>query len=251
MVTITIPTPLIPFVDAAAILLVTWLLAWLTRTSLRRLMKWSQPIVATQAGRIGWAIVWLVGGILAIEQLDVRSDILLLVFGLIGVAAILGTRLPLENLAAKYFSDVYLPFKVGDSIQIRGHSGRVIEFNAMATVMLADDDTLHAVPNSVFLTEPVVNLTPQAWKEVIVPIVINSDVDLAEFESAVLKSCNKLKLRLDPRLPAFLATRTRGPQTTELTLTLMVRRPGDRDAVATEVHRRVAEVIAALPGRRR
>lgn len=235
-----------PYLLVLAILLATWLVAWVVRSAVGRLMARSSPAVAAMARRMTWVLAWIVGIVIAIEQLGVRSDILLLMVGLFGVAVLLALRIPIENLAARYFADVYLPFKVGDSIRFDGHEGKVIELNAMATVVLAADESLHSIPNTELMHAPLVNTTPEAWKEVIVPISVGNDVDLAEFESSVLKSCLKLRPHLDERFPPFLSTRARSTQSTDLSLTLMIRSPGERDAIAGEVNKRVADVVASL-----
>ena len=121
----------------------------------------------------------------------------------------------------------------------------------MATILLADDDRLVSIPSSTLMREAVVNTTPQAWKEVVVSIALPGDVDVATFESAVLKSVNKLKLHLDERFPPILTTKSRGPQSTELALTVMIRQPGEREVIATEINQRIGEVLATIKGGRK
>jgi small conductance mechanosensitive channel len=231
---------------AGAIILVTWLVARVASTIVGRVMSQTMPLVAARVRRLVWLILWLIGVIIAIEELGVRSDILLVVVALLGIGAILTVRTALENAGAKYFADVFVPFKVGDSIRVRGHSGRVIEINSMSTILLGDDNSLVSIPNSVFMKEEVVNTTPQAWKEVIIPITIRNDIDLATFESAVLKSVNKLKPHLDSRFPPVLTMKSKGPQSTELSLSVMVRRPEQRDAIMADVNKRIAELMETL-----
>jgi small-conductance mechanosensitive channel len=126
---------------------------------------------------------------------------------------------------------------------VAGIAGKVIEINAMTTVLLAENDELISVPNSVLIREVVVNTSPLAWKEVTVPIALNSNVDLPAFESDLLRSLAKLRSRLDPRFPPVLGTKSRSPQTTDLTVTLMLRRPEEREAITGEVNKRVIEVL--------
>ena len=90
------------------------------------------------------------------------------------------------------------------------------------------------------------NTTPQAWKEIIIPISLEGKLDVAEFESLVMKSCNKLRLRLDERFPPILTIKSRSPQSTELQLTLMVREPGDKDSIIAEVNQRILSITADL-----
>src|SRR5208282_403697 len=165
------------------------------------LMGQSPPQVAAGARRSGKVVVWLVGLLLAVQEVGVSVDILLVVVTLFAIAAIVALRMPLENFGAKYFSDVYSPFKVGDTIQVGNHSGKVIEINAMTTVLLSEDDRLVALPNSLLLKETLVNASPQAWKELTIPISLPGNVDIAPLESEILKSLGKLRLRLDKRFP--------------------------------------------------
>jgi small conductance mechanosensitive channel len=227
----------------AVIIVITYFVAKLSGIIIGRLMRQSYPLLAAQARRVGWVIVWLIGIILAIEQLGINSTILLLVVAIAGAATIIAIRVPLENIGAKYFQDVYIPFKIGDSISVEGHYGRVVEVNSVSTILLTDDDQLISVPNSVFVKEIVVNSTPQAWKEVTIPIAVGSGVDLAEFENSIMKSMGKLKLHLDKRFPPVVTTKTRGPQQTELVLTVMIQRPEERDAIVTEINKRISEIM--------
>ncbi len=237
---------LLPLAYAAVIVAVTWAVARVASTLVGRILRQSRPLLAAQIRRSVWLLIWLIGLVTAIEEVGVPSDILLLIVALFGIGVILTVREALENAGAKYFADVFIPFKVGDSIQVQEHRGKVIEINSMSTILLADDGTLVSIPNSVLMKEAVVNTTPQAWKEVIIPITVRSDIDLPAFESAVLKSVNKLKTSLDSRFPPVMTMRAKGAQSTDLSLSIMVSRPEQRDAITAEVNKRVAEIVDAM-----
>jgi small conductance mechanosensitive channel len=243
-----IPSVLWPLVYFAVILAVTALIGWLASLTIWGLMRQSNPQVTAAAQRLGLIVVWLVGVVIAVQELGVSVEVLLVVIGLLGIAAIVALRQPLENFGAKYFTDVYSPFKVGDTIRVGDQAGKVIEVNAMSTVLLTEDDLLVALPNSRLLREPVVNQTPLAWKELTVPITLPSSIDLATFESAMLKDLGKLRTRLDRRYPPVFTTKTRSTQSAELVLTLMVRRPEDRDPVLADVNLRLTEMIERSRG---
>jgi small conductance mechanosensitive channel len=232
-----------PFEAAVVILVVTVLVAWLVSQLAGRLVRQSTPQMAGVARRLSAGLVGLIGGTLVLQALGVNTAILLLVAGLLGVTVLVALRDPLGNYGAKYFSDIYTPFKVGDTILVHGVSGKVLEINAMTTVLLSDQDQLISVPNVSMIRDVVVNTSPQAWKEVTVPVSINGNIDLPAFESELLKSLAKIRMRLDPRFPPVLTTKARTPQSTDLMLTLMIRRPEDRDAITTEVNKRWAEVL--------
>jgi small conductance mechanosensitive channel len=234
---------LLSLLPAATILLLTVLFAWLVSFVVGGLMRQTNPQVAVAARRLAAVVVALIGGTLALQALGLNTDVLLLVIALLGGTVALALREPLNNYGAKYFSDIYLPFKVGDTILVHGVGGRVIQVNAMTTVLLSDSNQLVSVPNASMIREVVVNTTPLAWKEVTIPVSVGSNVDLPAFESQVLKSLSKLRLRLDPRFPPVLTTQARTPQSTDLTLTLMLRRPEDREAITVEANKRIGEVL--------
>ncbi len=231
--------------EVGVIVALTALFAWLAGLVVRGLMRRENPQLAFAAQRLAIAVVVAVGAVLAIQELGVGPAALLLVIGLLAFAAILAVRVPLEKEGARFFAGIYSPFKVGDTIRVAGHAGRVIEINAMTTILLSEDDhRMIAFPNSTFLGQPVENLTPHAWKEVVVPITLAGSVDLAEFENAMLKSLSKLRLRLDPRFPPIFTVRSRSAQGSDVVLTVMVRRPEDREPVLAEVNLRVSEELA-------
>ncbi len=244
----SVPAMFWPYIDFGVTIAVTALIGYLSSLVIWGLMRRANPQVTAAAQRLGLGVVWLVGTVIAVQELGVGVDVLLVVIGLLGLAAIVALRQPLENFGAKYFTDVYSPFKVGDTIRVGDQSGKVIEVNAMSTVLLTENDLLVALPNSRFLREAVVNLTPQAWKELTVPITLPGSVDLATFESAMVKALSKLRTRLDRRYPPVFTTKSRSAQSTDLLLTLMVRRPEDREPVLIEANLRLTEVIERSRG---
>ena len=238
-----VPSYILPLVYFGVILGLTWLFSYVVELLIWGFMRQSNPQITVAAQRLGVVIVWLVGVVLAVQELGVSVDILLLVIALLGVAAVVALRQPLENFGAKYFADLYAPFKLGDTIRVGEQAGRVIEVNAMSTVILTDDDRLVGLPNSIFLREPVVNLTPQAWKEVVIPITLPGSTELAVFESDMLKALSRLRIRLDRRYPPVFTVKARSPQSTDLVLTVMVRKPEDREPVMAEVNLRLTDAM--------
>lgn len=233
------------------IIVLTIIFAWVVGWVISRLMQQSTPQLAGAARRLGIVVVALIGGTLALQALGVSPAVLLLVIALLAVTILLALRQPLDNYGSKYFSDLYTPFKVGDTIRVQGYSGKVIEVNAMTTILLSDEEQLVSVPNSAMIRDVVVNTSPQAWKEVNIPVTISGNVDLPSFESELLKTLSKLRTRLDRRFPPVLTTKARTPQSTDLTLIVMLRRPEDRDTITAEVNKRVGEVLESVRGARR
>lgn len=238
----TLPTVVSTALSAVAILVATWLVGRFVSGGLARILKRGPPLVSVHIRRLTVAFIWLFGILLALEQIGLRIEILLVLVALVGVAFAIANRETLENVASKYFADFYVPFKVGDSITIRGYSGKVIEINPISTVLIAENENLISVPNSLFLREVVINSTPKAWREIAIPILIRNDIPLAGFESEILRSCNQLKHHLDERFPPILTVKNRGDKSTELILTLMVKEPETKDTIVSVVNGKVSEI---------
>jgi small conductance mechanosensitive channel len=234
---------LTPYLIAAILLLLTAVFALLVRWLVGRLMRQSNSHVVAAARLLAAAVVWLVGVTLAFQAIGLSADILLLIVGLLGVAILIALWEPLANFGAKYFTDLYTPFKVGDTVEVQGRSGKVLEINAMTTVLLGENEQLISVPNTAFIREVVVNTTPKAWKELTIPITLSGNADLPAFESDLRRTLSKLRHRLDSRFPPLLTTRARTAQSTDLVLTLMLRAPEDREPITLEVNKRLSEVI--------
>ena len=241
----------LPFVYAGITLAFTWLIARSVGPLLRRAMKESMPHVVANATRYSAVLIWVVGIVFAVQEIGLSTEVLLLLLAVGGAAVVVAFRGALENAGARYFSDVYIPYKLGDTIQVGSHAGKVVEINAMGTVLLSEKDRLISVPNQVFMREVVVNVTPAAWREVTIPISIGTNVDLPSFESEVRKRMTKLRPRLDSRFPPILSDRSRTDASTELTLTLFLRQAQDREPVTAEANRRISEALDVLRHPRR
>jgi len=237
---------LYPVISFIIIVISTWIIAYAFNQILKRMLKRETPLLATNIRRLVWLSIWLIGIVLAIEQLGLRIDFLLLVVGLIGLALIISIKDVIQNFASKYFSDVYVPFKVGDTIQVHEHSGKVIEINPLSTILITADDKLVSIPNSFLIREITINMTPQAWKEMIIPIVISDDIDPAEFESEVIRGCNKFKIHLDERFPPILSIKRRQGSQIEFNLVLMIKEVDLKDKIASEINSRVTEIIEKM-----
>jgi len=225
------------------IICLTWFVSKLMTIFFGRLLRRSTPLVAAHAKRLVSILVWLIGILFALEQIGMKIDLLLLLIALGGVALIVATKDALQNLASRYFSDVYVPFKVGDAIKVGAYSGKVIEINPMSTILMSETEELFSVPNSFFLREIMTNTTPQAWKEVIIPISISSEIDLSYFENDLLKRLNKLRIHFDERLPPILTVKNRDERNSEIQLTLMIKDPSKKDIVITDVNSKILETI--------
>jgi len=240
-----------PIIYVAVTLALTYVVAKVVTLSIRGIFRSGMPIIAVHAERVAVVAIWVIGVLIALQTVGVRIDLILLLFAIAGLAAILAFRDVLQNMAARYFSELYVPFKLGDEITVLNYTGKVIGVNPTCTILLTKEESLVSIPNQIFMKEPIVNTTQAAWKEIIIPIVVPASIDLAEFEESVLKACNKLKMYWDENFPPLLTTKRRDEKEVHLELRLMVNAPEKRERATSEVNRRILEIQQKLKGRAR
>jgi small conductance mechanosensitive channel len=133
----------------------------LRRTTMRALARnRAQANVTILLGNIAQLLVILLGilGVLAIYTKDAFGWILTSL-GVVGLVVGLSLQDILKNFFAGVWVLVERPFRIGDTITVAGESG-VVEEIAFRTTMLKTPDARQViVPNAVFMTSSVVNLT--------------------------------------------------------------------------------------------
>lgn len=99
-------------------------------------------------------------GVLAIAQ---TAGIDLTTFNVLAGAVGIGVGFGLQNVVSNFIAGVIImferPIKIGDRIVVNGVEGNVVEIGARGTTVLNNDNIAIIVPNSMFITENVVN-----WK---------------------------------------------------------------------------------------
>ncbi|MEM0383659.1 MAG: mechanosensitive ion channel family protein [Candidatus Caldarchaeum sp.] len=230
----------------AGILLVVFIIVRLLGTILRRTLKAAPPLAVDQT--IHWISisVWLVGILLAVNQLGLNLDILLLLMALAGIAVVVASRDLLTSFVSRYFLGTYIPVKKGDDVEVAGFRGKVIEINHVATVLLSGDGSVITVPNSMFIKRVFTNRTSLASQRITIPVLVPAKLSLPKTEAEVLKAAYKYKAHLDQRFPPIFSVKSRGSSQVEAELDVLVAKPEMRDVLAVELASKVREVLEKL-----
>lgn len=148
----------------------------LTRTKL--------DIGARQAiGSITRYVALLIGLLIILQSVGINLTTLNVLAGAVGI----GVGFGLQNIASNFISGLIIlferPIKIGDRIVVGDVEGDVTEIGARSTTVVTNNNIAIIVPNSNFISEPVVN-----WKytdakvrfEIPVGVSYGSDVRLVE-----------------------------------------------------------------------
>lgn len=147
---------------ALVVIVVALLIArGLRRATMRMLARSrAQANVTILLGNLAQVVVILVGilGVLAIYTRDAFGWILTS-FSVFGIVIGLSLQDILKNFFAGIWVLVERPFRIGDTIEVSGQTGLVEEIAFRTTMLRTADGREAIIPNSIFMTSSVVNLT--------------------------------------------------------------------------------------------
>jgi small-conductance mechanosensitive channel len=150
----------------------------------RVLVRTKMDVGAQQAiGSITRYVLMLVGLLIILQTVGINLTTLNVIAGAIGI----GVGFGLQNIANNFISGLIIlferPIKVGDRIVVGDVEGDVIEIGARSTTVVTNNQIAIIVPNSMFISEPVVNwkyTDPRVRFEIPVGVAYGSDVRLVE-----------------------------------------------------------------------
>ncbi len=144
------------------------------------------------------ALLLFVGLIVALSAVGIDLTALSVLGGAVGV----GIGFGLQKLASNYVSGFVIlterSIRIGDSVRVDSFEGRVTDINARYTLVRASNGRQSIVPNEVFITSRVENLSlaeSRTGQAIVLSVDYESDVDLvtrlllaaAQAEPRVLK----------------------------------------------------------------
>ena len=131
----------------------------LRRAIVQRLLRRTHlnPSLQYSLARIGGYIFIFVGLYVALNLVGIDLSSLAILAGAVGV----GLGFGLQNIVSNFVSGVMLlaerPISIGDRVEVNGVHGQVKRISLRSTLVVTNDNISVIVPNSNFISEPVVN----------------------------------------------------------------------------------------------
>lgn len=170
------------------LLFAIWLAVVLSR-ALRRILsarvfpqlQWDIGLTNALDTLVHYVVVGI-GLLIGLRFVGVGFSSLAIFAGVLGI----GIGFGLRNITENFFSGLIIlaerPIKIGDFIEVEGRvEGRVTRIQARSTTVVTRDNISVIIPNSEFVSKPVVNLSygdPKVRIPVEVGVVYGSDTDL-------------------------------------------------------------------------
>ena len=141
---------------ALVVLLIGHLVARVARWVVQRMLRRVVSEVQVFVGRLTYIGITIASLLWALAELNIYAAALTTLLGAITLAVTLSTQDLAKNLVAGVFLLIERPFRRGDRITIRTFSGQVSSIELRTTRLLAQEDRLVIVPNTIVMSEIVV-----------------------------------------------------------------------------------------------
>ncbi len=220
-----------------AILAATWVLSRIFGSLIFKAVAKLSLQVARQSRRIVTWLIWLIGVLVALDQLGLDLTILLVIVALVGVLAIIALRDILSSVASHEAITTYNPFKIGDWIQVDRVFGRVVDLTWINTVLMTPDNEMVYVPNSKIIKSIVINKTIPGGTRISVPFEVNRTMDLSKVERILLEIGSELHEELASESKPEVRVTHITDSFIRLVLLLKINNPAKGKLVASDVRK--------------
>lgn len=155
-----------------------------------------QPHASMVVGKViryGGAVVL---ALLVAETLGWDLTALLATAGVVGVAVGFASQTSLSNVIAGVFLLVDRPFEVGDTVEVGGHEGIVLEITLLSTRIRTFDNLVVRWPNEVVLKERITNYSRLPVRRLQLVVRLPAEVDVRPVRDALLAAVRATPLVL-------------------------------------------------------
>jgi small conductance mechanosensitive channel len=179
--------------------------------------------------------------VLALGKLGVNLGPLIAGIGITGFVVGFAFKDSLSNLAAGLLLLVYQPFDVGDTVEIGGMTGSVLDMSIVATEMKMPDGRLGIMPNSRVWNAPIINFNRLGARRIEWTVGVGYSADIGAAFTALRSAVDA-----DPRVLKDPAPQYVVDALGDSSVSLVVRAwvgPNDVGDVTSDLRRRMKESL--------
>jgi len=197
---------------ALAVVLSAWLGRAVALASERRRLDSSLQSILQRLTR--WSVLVL-GAVLALEQVVPNVTSLLAGLGIAGFTIGFALQDVAKNLIAGVLLLLQRPFEIGDTIEVSGFTGTVLDIQLRTIDIRALDGRYVTIPNGDVLASPIINYSRAAQRRLEIAVNVRYDTDLEAAAAAATQALQALPgLLAEP--PPSVAFRSLGDAAIQL-----------------------------------
>ena len=187
------PDHLVKYVDNAysilIILDITWVLARLSTALLQQ--YWGQrsdghalkmmPVVR----RTILVLIWIIGLVTALSNVGVDINALWGTLGIGGIAFALAAQDTVKNIFGAFTIFTDKPFGIGDTINVNGFEGTVVDVGMRSTRIMGYDRRITSYPNYKITDASIVNISSEPMRRAMVKVGLTYDTGADKMNEAL------------------------------------------------------------------
>lgn len=166
----------------------------------------SDPILVNFLKNFVYYVLLAAVIVAALGQLGIKTTSLLGMLAAAGLAIGLALKDSLSNFASGVMIVMFRPFKIGDLVEIAGHTGDVEEIKIFSTILNTKDNRQIIIPNGQVAADPIINHTAKPVRRVDIAMGVGYDDDLKKARNIMMKVMENHPLVLQDPAPSMLMT---------------------------------------------
>lgn len=194
-----------PKLIAALLLLVigVWSIRFITSVARKIMVKREveQTLIEFLSDIIFWGLR-VVLFVAVISKLGIESSSFLAILGAAGLALGLSLQGSLSNFAGGILIILFKPFKLGDTIEAQGSTGKVIDIQIFVTQLLTANNEVVFIPNGILSNGKIVNYSKKSLQRTDLTIRVSYQSNIQEVKSIILEIVNAIPQVLTSEKPA-------------------------------------------------
>ena len=190
------------FVVAVVILLVgLWATSFITKTAKKIMIK--RNVEVTLSTFIGNVIFWTLRILLfvtVISKLGIETSAFVTILGAAGLAIGLSLQGSLSNFAGGILIILFKPFRLGDTIEALGETGKVDEILIFSTRLITATNQVIYIPNGILSNGKIKNYSQLGIRRADLVLKTNYDSNFSQIKTSILNFASSHDLVLqDPK----------------------------------------------------
>ena len=196
------------FVVAIIILIVgLWATSFITKTAKKVMIK--RNVELTLSNFIGNLIFWTLRVLLfvtVISKLGIETSAFVTILGAAGLAIGLSLQGSLSNFAGGILIILFKPFRLGDTIEALGETGKVDEILIFSTRLITATNQVIYIPNGILSNGKIKNYSQLGIRRADLVLKTNYDSNFSQIKTSILNFASSHDLALQEPKPEILVT---------------------------------------------
>lgn len=130
-------------------------------------------------------IVWIIGLVMALSNIGVNISALLGTLGIGGIAFALAAQDTVKNIFGAFTIFTDKPFSIGDTINVNGTEGTVVDVGVRSTKILGYDRRITTLPNYKITDTSIINISSEPMRRVTVKLGLTYDTTPEKMKEAL------------------------------------------------------------------